>query len=270
MKYLQFEINSYRGIEGPIEINVDKSRLVPIIGINESGKSTILKAIFSFDKYNDAASVSVKHLEEVKNLYSAAPRHPLIVAKISATKHDLKSALHAIKTSARLGSDPKRAEYLPVIETYINLVKRNFKGELLLYRNLNTKKYGVYKFFDKAKNELLIDLFVRELINYLPYILYFDDFRDSIVDKIEIVKDKDGKMEYWLQVVEQLFESAADKYGENFSVFDLPEMDDRSRKNILSKVNKRLREALRSCQLSWCKFGKHGCGLNQTNAASFA
>ena len=244
MKYTQFVINSYRGIDGPIEISVDKAKLVPIIGVNESGKTTILKAIFSFDRFNDDANSTIKHLDETLNLYKASPRPPLISAKISSTKQDLYDALNGIKAIPGIKQLPEFASYLSCIETYKNLVRRNYKGELLLYRNLSTKKYGVSKLFDKHKNEFIIDAFVQQLMAHLPYILYFDDFRDSIVDRIEIKKDANGNMDYWLQIIEQLFISTGEHYGEEYSLFELPTIDDRRRSTILSKVNKRLHEAL--------------------------
>ena len=244
MKYTQFVINSYRGIDGQIEININKSKLVPIIGVNESGKTTILKAIFSFDRYNDDANSSIKHLDETLNLYKSSPRPPLIAAKISSTKQDLYLALNNLKSRQDIKGSPKAAAYLSSIETYRNLIRRNYSGELLLYRNLSTRKYSVNKFFDKYKDEFLIDAFVRELVMNLPYILYFDDFRDSIVDRIEIKRDANGNMEYWLQIVEQLFASTGEIYGEDYSIFELATTDDRRRSTILSKVNKRLHEAL--------------------------
>ena len=53
MKYNKFTIRNYRAIEGPMEINIKKNKLVPLIGTNESGKTTILQAIFAFDYAND-------------------------------------------------------------------------------------------------------------------------------------------------------------------------------------------------------------------------
>jgi len=42
MKYNKFIIKNYRAIEDPIEINIKKNKLVPLIGANESGKTIIL------------------------------------------------------------------------------------------------------------------------------------------------------------------------------------------------------------------------------------
>ena len=53
MKYNKFTIRNYRAIEDPMEINIKKNKLVPLIGTSESGKTTILQAIFAFDYAND-------------------------------------------------------------------------------------------------------------------------------------------------------------------------------------------------------------------------
>ena len=52
MKYKSFRIKDYKAIKDLV-IEVDKPKLTPIIGLNETGKSSILQAIFSFDYTND-------------------------------------------------------------------------------------------------------------------------------------------------------------------------------------------------------------------------
>ena len=52
MLYKSFRIQNYKAIKD-LEIELDEQRLTPIIGLNETGKSTILQAIFAFDYYND-------------------------------------------------------------------------------------------------------------------------------------------------------------------------------------------------------------------------
>ena len=80
MKYKRFIIENYKGISKAMEINLENNNLVPIIGINECGKTTILNAIFAFDHYNDEDNVLYNHLSDVANLYSDSPE----ICKISA------------------------------------------------------------------------------------------------------------------------------------------------------------------------------------------
>jgi len=50
MKYKKFAITNYKAIRKKVEIDLIKSSIVPIIGINECDKTTILKSIFCFYK----------------------------------------------------------------------------------------------------------------------------------------------------------------------------------------------------------------------------
>ena len=52
MVYKQFTIENFKGISKVI-ISLFKNDLVLLLGINESGKTTILKAIEAFDYRND-------------------------------------------------------------------------------------------------------------------------------------------------------------------------------------------------------------------------
>ncbi len=73
----------------------------------------------------------------------------------------------------------------------------------------------------------------------MPYILYFDDFRDSIDETIPITgneEDADG----WLSIVQQLFKQT----DPGLSVFALADEEERRRNTILAKVQRRLNETL--------------------------
>ncbi len=61
MRYKMFVIENYRAINKKLIIDLEK-RIIPLVGINECGKTTILQAIFCFDSSNDN-EYSGKHLE---------------------------------------------------------------------------------------------------------------------------------------------------------------------------------------------------------------
>ena len=52
MRYKSFTIENYRAIKDKVIIDLEK-RVIPLVGINECGKTTILQAIFCFDYGND-------------------------------------------------------------------------------------------------------------------------------------------------------------------------------------------------------------------------
>ena len=63
MIYESFEISNYKAIQN-LKVELSGSNLVPIIGLNETGKSSILEAISLFDYKKIYASYS-----EIKNKF---------------------------------------------------------------------------------------------------------------------------------------------------------------------------------------------------------
>jgi predicted ATP-dependent endonuclease of OLD family len=41
MRYIKFEIQNYRAIKNSLDIEVKQNALIPLVGINESGKTSI-------------------------------------------------------------------------------------------------------------------------------------------------------------------------------------------------------------------------------------
>ena len=228
MKYIKFTIENYKGIGGPLDVDLHKTSLMPIIGVNECGKTTILQAIFSFDYFNDSFNETIRHLEDVHNLYTTDPKTPKISAEIEITDDEIKETLKELKEKY-VTLDSK-------IRSYTRLLK-DFSGTLTISRDIKKKQYSIdyKKFNDDEFNNALS----KAIIKKLPYILFFDDFRDNVEEKIEIKKN-DDEMSGWLAIVDRLFRTA----DENFDILDLPNKEDRVRKTTLAKVNKILNDTL--------------------------
>jgi len=101
-------------------------------------------------------------------------------------------------------------------------------------RNLNTKEYFIDNF--SFGNKTYDNIFCSDIVIHLPYILYFDDFRDSMEEEVEITKDEKGRYFGWLEIIETLF----NRTDPNYSVFRLKEMEERERKSVLAQVGKKL------------------------------
>src|SRR6185312_9358871 len=128
MRYLEFIINNYRAIVGPLQVSLRKNTLVPVIGINESGKTTILHAIFSFDHFNDKLNGG-QHLKDTRNLFRTSPVDPTIEAVIE---------LHRADTSDLL----KKFQNTDQIQAYLKK-RRSWPVEWRIQRNLSTLKYSI-------------------------------------------------------------------------------------------------------------------------------
>jgi ABC-type nitrate/sulfonate/bicarbonate transport system ATPase subunit len=226
MKYRKFIIKNYRAITGPLVIDVSSNILMPIIGINECGKTTILHALFSFDNWNDDLNDGGRHLRDTDNLYVRSPKAATVSAEIVLSRREFLRALDNVEGGSHSGS----------VSTYRR--KRGVPTVFLIERNLKTRIYdiAVPGFRDAELNDAL----AREILKKLPYVLFFDDFRDSVDEKVEIVAGDDGEPEGWLSIFEQLFK----RTDRHFSVFDLADMEERQRKTVLSAVKRKLNETL--------------------------
>jgi energy-coupling factor transporter ATP-binding protein EcfA2 len=228
MRYISFTIKNYRAITGPLVINLDKKSLLPIIGINESGKTTILQAIFAFDSYNDEFNDGL-HLKDTSNLYLTSPLPALVEAQIEITNDEMQQML-LVSASSYEGSKE--------ILGKLKRTPRKFPNKLTVQRNLETLQYSILT-APFNQNELA-DQLPTTILGMTPFILFFDDFRDKIEEKIVIDPKKKDERAGWLAILEQLFK----RTDKDLSVFDLPGMEERQRKSVLAKVKRHLNRTL--------------------------
>jgi ABC-type cobalamin/Fe3+-siderophores transport system ATPase subunit len=228
MRYISFTIKNYRAITGPLVINLDKKSLLPIIGINESGKTTILQAIFAFDSYNDNFNDGL-HLKDTRNLYLTSPLPALVEAQIEITNDEMQQML-----IVSASSDEGSKEILGKLKR----THRKFPNKLTVQRNLETRQYTILTApFNQSE---LADKLPATILGLTPFILFFDDFRDKIEEKIVIDPKKKDDRAGWLAILEQLFK----RTDKDLSVFDLPGMEERQRKSVLAKVKRHLNKTL--------------------------
>ncbi len=193
MKYVKFTIENYRAIKDPLEIDLKQNDLIPLVGINECGKTTILQSIFCFDHYNDS-QYNGNHLKNSLNLYQTSDKNPVITAKIEMSYRTLKDIIGEFnediiqsgKESDEEDSDneaddadsndEETDEKQESDSLEIPFTQAQFPGYIEVTRDLATKSYSIAGFEDVApKNQQEIAYLI---ISRLPYILYNDDFND--------------------------------------------------------------------------------------------
>jgi len=131
--YKAFVISNYRAIEGPLRIEVSKRSLTSVIGINESGKTTILHAIFAFDHFNDKLNENGRHLRDTANLLSTSPPPAMVEAEIHIDREDLVDLLDNLEKD-----QPDIKESISALKK-----KRVLPNEWRIRRNLATRAYSV-------------------------------------------------------------------------------------------------------------------------------
>lgn len=215
MKYNKFIIKHYRAIEGPIEINIRKNKLVPLIGTNESGKTTILQAIFAFDYANDK-EYEGRHLKELRNFYNPQSKEfATIEAEISIKKSDFLNCISDENLRNKYSGIP------------------NF-SEIIISRNLDNKEYSVSVIEDAEDGKII----GKEIVSRLPYIIYNDDFIERPKNEIQI-PDKPTDLYGWLGIYERAFNKI------DSSIFDIiKEPEENIKLGILSDVESEINKTL--------------------------
>jgi len=133
MKYRKFILKDYKAISGEVEIDLKKS-LLPIIGINESGKTSILWGIFSFDSANDTLNGG-RHIKNVGNLYKTTNRgEPSVMADIEIEKDELIDAV------TEINDDPQTPAESKVDLKKFKRAISNWEGVLRINRVLSESK----------------------------------------------------------------------------------------------------------------------------------
>ena len=240
MKYKKFRIRNYKAIKD-LTIELGNQNLIPIIGLNETGKSSILQAIFAFDCYNDKQyNGDFINFEYIKNKFENG-QNPIIEAEIeNINKNELtgnavdyiieekkeqfiSESIYKNETSfnkSRYLSSIKEV-LLPKIENILCDIKED---NILIRREFSINMNGVrdnkYKIFNLKIEEFdetilvngmyeenkkfyiskeEIEQFIGEtILKYLPHIIYIDDFRDNIPNKI-------GKKHDWYLYIKEIF-----------------------------------------------------------------
>lgn len=232
MKIVNFKIENYRAIE-LVELNLNFS-MNPIIGINESGKTSILQALLAFDKTRDRLNQG-EHLS-FQNKYSTKDtKNCFIEASLYLDEEEFEELIKyvSVKTSS---------------EDYekVSLLKDE---KIKLKRCLDNKNY-LYE--NTILDEKLCIKIANFLVSKLPTILYFDDFTDRVPEKVEFPDEykldgklKSNKLREWQEIIEEIFKRAeADGIDDN-PLKDYMNIKDQDRKDdILSDIQATLNKEI--------------------------
>lgn len=265
MKYTAFKIQGYRAIEKAVVIDLSKAALVPLVGINECGKTTILQGIYCFDSINDS-EYGGKHMKDTKNLYRTSESSPPLVTATIATSFAELARTYSDFVSENSNSEEEEDEAQqdtqaiteqrnPTLPKSIDAIREKFNGSISICRDLSAKKYEFVGIAwpTEFKKSVISD-FAKYVVGQLPYILYNDDFMDRPPAKVKIPGSKPSRLTGWVAIYERLFNVTPGEYS-LFSV--VTEKDARRRDAILSDVEAHLNSTLAK---AWKSFllSKHG------------
>lgn len=263
MKYKKFIIQGYRGISDRTELDISKDSIIPIIGKNESGKTTFLEAVNAFDFTNDKNN-SGKHITNVENRYSTIEANVFVEAEIIVdNEFDFKTHFQPYFDEVKkefLTEFPKgefdimslneddKYKGIEFVHAY-KLLKNRVDEEktLIIRRDLKSKRYS-FPLLDASVSSEFENLLAENFVEALPYTLYFDDFRDRIPEQLYLLSDEENPMySSWIQNINELFKQTNSQY----SVFTISEKHDTVRRSIIGEVKDNLNMILSE---EWSKY----------------
>lgn len=225
MRYTKFYISNYKAIE-KATIDLTEEGLVLLLGVNESGKTSILRAIESFHYINDPEG------DDVLEKYFSGIRNKREIDSQACIKAELTFTASDIVTLKKLS---KKTFYKELLNSKNNkfVIERVFE-----YKNATYIK-NEYRIYTSSRKYEINSELARRILEHAPLIQYYEDFKDKIPDYISIEEGKQYFDDEWKSVIEGLFYHA----NPNVSVTKYLGINDpNTRTSILNKVNIELNE----------------------------
>lgn len=209
MYYTTFIIKNFRGID-KVELDLSHNRILTLVGLNESGKSTILTAINTFYKLVKNDDLSESEINTFRPKGIAFNGEIEIEAQLKFEPQD-NIKLHDYYKTKGTGKEL----LLPDIFSY------TFKFEFNLSKYAKTNRTCGFSVKEKetksSLNETEKDSW-NELIRFIksdlvPEVLFYEDFIFDIPDKIafsktnEAIDDPSGKNTQWQLVLSDILKA---------------------------------------------------------------
>lgn len=241
--YQSFRVQNFRGIDD-VSISLKRSNLALLLGLNESGKTSLLRAIESFDYRNDPdAAESIAFFGSMRNKkdpYSQKTVEITARLKIIAGNDTAKIRRKALEKGA---SHADREAVADALDTVLKA------GELSVTRCIEFKGgtfVRAFYRFDDVRHQITsketLEMLARAFVSFCPFIIYFEDFKDRIPDKIYISPKSEAHDSDWTDILEGLFHHT----DKTFTIGHLQRFYSSSRnatddaRTVLRRVNKTL------------------------------
>lgn len=286
MKYKSFEIEKYKGIdisEGlpRVIIKVEENKAIALIGINECGKSTILKAIFSFDYRNDEQDNLFKHLQVLKNRNKAgnSSESAIIYADFELEQSDIKKLCDyfnsknmfikvkteetqviddqpQIITNETEKSDEEKIAIIQKAFKYFRIKCQITKDISSVTRHYSlivkdTAKNGFDSNVEQSIFSSQEDNLCRFILENMPNMLYITDLPDFYSEN-NFSLTEDARHEQCKTLINNLFIAGTTKSLNIHQFFDLYNIDKSEYSAIKSQVEKYLKKEFSD---RWNQFG---------------
>lgn len=242
--YKSIDVRGFKGLDH-VSINFSRNDLVLLLGLNESGKTSILKAIECFDFNNDPEPSLLKpFFTSIRNKQDIDCSTPTtITAEIEFSEELNARFFEKALKSAKFAKSIK-----PIVRAFLASVneRRSVKiTRVIPFTNGNAGP-SYYKFKDEVtfSDAKLESVLAQEIVRRSPYILYFEDFQDAIPEKIFTSKRSDGFNPVWYEIVDGIFFNTNSSYSvkKYLGYYSKKNRRDDDARTVLRQVNNTLQE----------------------------
>lgn len=215
MRYRKFKIQNYKGIS-TVEIDFVENRILTLVGLNESGKTTILESIRLFFELINGATIPQEKLNEIRPKGINFTGKIVIEGTLELEEND-KQELQKFHT------DQSKEGSLEVPSSLVYTFEFEFK--IHAYQGTNTTYNfpikisgieGLLKDTDAQYFSAILDFIKRKLI---PEILFYEDFIFQVPEKIIFQKNvsegtpSDAKNRQWQLVLDDILRSVDPEFS---------------------------------------------------------
>ena len=255
MKYVKFTIINYKGIP-KIELELNKKpspKIFTLVGLNESGKTSILEAIYLFQngipKQDAHTLISKSHQHAFDGTISVEAELELGDREIEGIqdylRKEYKFDVETLSNSLRITRKYKFEKSVPVEGVNWRRTSWNLHIEGSTKRRKNSKSLSEWK--REAYNEV-VELIKSE---YLPKILYYQDFLFKFPEKIylEHFENEGAEQKEYRNVIQDILDSIKDGLTiEGDLLGRMRKKEERSHKEaltqLLSKMSSKLNKEI--------------------------
>jgi len=220
--YANFRIRGFRGIDD-VTISLKRSNLALLLGLNESGKTSLLKAIECFDYRNDP-------LKDSKSLFFKAMRNK---QDVDSNRTVYLSAELEVKRQGDAGKIKRKSlekaapherealeEFLDsALEAGRFSLTRCIEFQDGVYKRDYYQLGGISSAEDDGTQDALgsisaaRELLARSIVALSPFVIYFEDFKDRIPERIYVSPRSEGYDSDWADIIDGLFYHTNQSYS---------------------------------------------------------
>lgn len=254
MRYTKFEIKNFKGIN---ELVLDfaklpQGKIFPLVGLNESGKTTILEAINLFQSPVESGKEHEMIHKKNRGIFNDDIQIKATLELEQSDKDIIKDFLNDKKLVAKEGINN-----IVITVKYqfknSNFVENGFKTTWYLPLSVKTKKrqdfVDFYQGYETHWKEL-----VGKLKEFLPNILYFENFLFEFPDKIyleEVDNSEETKttaQKEYRKIVQDILSSMNKSYKLNEHILNRlknqSDANEEAVKQILNEMSKKLNDVI--------------------------